>query len=85
MTQGIATILSARHVVLLAFGEGKADAVAAAVEGPVTAMCPASALQLHPHATVVLDEPLRPASPGRLLPRDLGPQARLAGALSPRR
>ncbi|MEH0546773.1 glucosamine-6-phosphate deaminase [Streptomyces sp. B21-105] len=56
VTQGIGTILEARHVVLLATGEGKADAVAASVEGPVAAVCPASALQLHPHATVVVDE-----------------------------
>jgi glucosamine-6-phosphate deaminase len=56
VTQGVGTILDARHVVLLAFGEAKADAVARAVEGPVTAMVPGSALQLHPHATVVVDE-----------------------------
>jgi glucosamine-6-phosphate deaminase len=56
LTQGIGTILSARHVVLLAFGPAKAAAIAAAVEGPVTAMCPASALQLHRHVTVVVDE-----------------------------
>ena len=56
ITQGIGTILAARHLVLVADGEGKAAAIAAAVEGPVTAMCPASALQLHPHATVVVDE-----------------------------
>ncbi|MDQ0992983.1 glucosamine-6-phosphate deaminase [Streptomyces sp. V3I7] len=56
VTQGIGTILEARHLVLLATGEGKADAVAATVEGPVAAICPASALQLHPHATVVTDE-----------------------------
>lgn len=55
VTQGVGTILEARHLVLLAFGGGKARAVARAVEGPVTAMCPASALQLHPHATVVVD------------------------------
>jgi glucosamine-6-phosphate deaminase len=55
VTQGIGTILDARHVVLVATGSGKADPVARAVEGPVTAMVPASALQLHPHATVVLD------------------------------
>jgi glucosamine-6-phosphate deaminase len=42
--------------VLVATGAGKADAVAAAVEGAVTASCPASVLQLHPHVTVVLDE-----------------------------
>ncbi|MGW2762747.1 glucosamine-6-phosphate deaminase [Streptomyces sp. NPDC001275] len=56
ITQGIGTILEARHLVLLATGEGKADAVAATVEGPLAAVCPASALQLHPHATVVVDE-----------------------------
>ncbi|WP_316783876.1 glucosamine-6-phosphate deaminase [Streptomyces sasae] len=56
ITQGIGTILEARHLVLLATGEGKADAVAATVEGPLAAVCPASALQLHPHATVVADE-----------------------------
>ncbi|MEU5097337.1 glucosamine-6-phosphate deaminase [Streptomyces sp. NPDC020996] len=56
ITQGIGTILQARHLVLLATGEGKADALAATVEGPVAAVCPASAIQLHPHATVVADE-----------------------------
>jgi glucosamine-6-phosphate deaminase len=57
VTQGVGTILQARHLVLLAFGAVKAEAVARAVEGPVTAMVPGSALQLHPHATVVVDEP----------------------------
>lgn len=57
LTQGVGTILEARHLVLLAFGAAKAEAVARAVEGPVTAMVPGSALQLHPHATVVVDEP----------------------------
>ncbi|NGN68894.1 glucosamine-6-phosphate deaminase [Streptomyces sp. A7024] len=56
ITQGIGTIMEARHLVLLATGEGKADAVAATVEGPVAAIVPASALQLHRHATVVVDE-----------------------------
>jgi glucosamine-6-phosphate deaminase len=56
ITQGIGTILEARHLVMLATGEGKAEAVAQAVEGPVAAVVPASALQLHPHATVVVDE-----------------------------
>ncbi|MFF5564622.1 glucosamine-6-phosphate deaminase [Streptomyces sp. NPDC012623] len=56
ITQGIGTILEARHLVLLATGEGKAEAVAQAVEGPVAALVPASALQLHAHATVVADE-----------------------------
>ena len=56
LTQGLATIGEARHVVLIAAGAHKADAIAAAVEGPVAAFCPASVLQLHPHVTVVLDE-----------------------------
>lgn len=56
ITQGLGTILEARHLVLLAFGEGKADAVAGAVEGPLSAFHPGSAIQLHPHATVVVDE-----------------------------
>jgi len=56
ITMGIGTILDARTCVLLAFGEGKAPAVAAAVEGPITAICPASALQLHPDVKVFLDE-----------------------------
>ncbi len=56
VTQGLGTILRARHLVLLAFGEGKAAAIAAALEGPVTASMPGSSVQLHPHVTVVLDE-----------------------------
>ncbi|KAA9089384.1 glucosamine-6-phosphate deaminase [Microbacterium radiodurans] len=56
ITQGIGTILRARHLVLLAFGAAKADAVAAAVEGPVSTSAPGSAVQLHPHVTVVVDE-----------------------------
>jgi glucosamine-6-phosphate deaminase len=56
ITQGLGTIGAARHLVLIATGSHKAAAVAAAVEGPVTASCPASALQLHPHVTMVVDE-----------------------------
>jgi glucosamine-6-phosphate deaminase len=56
LTQGLGTILDAKRVVLVAQGRGKADAVAAAVEGPLSAMCPGSALQLHRHATIVVDE-----------------------------
>ena len=56
ITQGVGTILTAHHLVLVAWGDEKADAVARCVEGPITAMVPASALQLHPHATVVVDE-----------------------------
>lgn len=56
ITQGLGTILEARHLILLAFGAGKADAVARAVEGPVTSSLPGSAIQLHPHVTVIVDD-----------------------------
>ena len=56
LTQGLGTISDARHVLLLATGSGKAAAVHAMVEGPVSAFCPASVLQLHRHATVLLDD-----------------------------
>ena len=56
LTMGVGTILEAREVLLLAFGEGKAPAVRAAVEGPLTASCPASVLQMHRRARVVLDD-----------------------------
>ena len=55
ITMGIATILDARSCVLLATGPAKAAAVAAMIEGPLSAACPASALQLHPRATIILD------------------------------
>ena len=56
ITMGIGTILDARRVLLLAFGPAKVRAVTDMVEGPLAAVCPASALQLHPRATVVLDD-----------------------------
>jgi glucosamine-6-phosphate deaminase len=56
VTQGLGTIMEARHLLLIARGHGKAAAVAATVEGPVSARCPASVIQLHPHVTVVVDE-----------------------------
>lgn len=62
LTQGLGTIQRARHLLLLATGEAKAEAVAAAVEGPLSASCPASVLQLHPHVSVLLD----PAAASRL-------------------
>lgn len=55
LTQGLGTIMEAREVLLVAQGQAKADAIAKAVEGPVSSMCPASILQLHPRATVVMD------------------------------
>jgi glucosamine-6-phosphate deaminase len=56
ITMGIGTIMEARQILLLAFGKSKATAVAAAVEGSITAMNPASALQMHPVVKVVVDE-----------------------------
>ena len=56
ITMGVGTILDAQRVLLLAFGPAKARAVVDMIEGPLAAICPASALQLHPRATVVLDE-----------------------------
>ena len=56
LTQGLGTILDAGRLVLVANGGSKAAAVAAAVEGPVSSFVPASALQLHAHATIILDE-----------------------------
>ncbi|WP_275002668.1 glucosamine-6-phosphate deaminase [Promicromonospora iranensis] len=56
LTQGLATIMSARHLVLLATGRAKAEAVHQLVEGPISAMWPATIMQLHPHATVLVDD-----------------------------
>jgi glucosamine-6-phosphate deaminase len=56
ITMGIGTIMDARMNIMLAFGENKALAVAATVEGPVASVMPASVLQHHPHAKVFVDE-----------------------------
>lgn len=56
LTQGLGTIMEARHSILVATGRSKAEAVHHLVEGPVSAMWPATVLQHHPHATVLLDE-----------------------------
>ncbi|MBW7997078.1 MAG: glucosamine-6-phosphate deaminase [Candidatus Glassbacteria bacterium] len=61
MTMGIGTIMEAGKLLLLANGENKAEAIARAVEGPITASVPASAIQLHPDVTVIMD---RAASAG---------------------
>lgn len=55
LTMGLGTIMSARAILLLATGKGKAKAIRDTVEGPITAMVPASILQFHPYATVILD------------------------------
>ena len=58
LTMGMATILSARAIVLIAAGDAKADAVRAMLYGGVTTAVPASFLQLHPQVTVMLDQSL---------------------------
>ncbi|MEX3506887.1 MULTISPECIES: glucosamine-6-phosphate deaminase [unclassified Corynebacterium] len=55
VTQGLGTIQRAGHLLLIATGANKQDAVAGLVEGPLSAACPASILQWHRHATVVVD------------------------------
>lgn len=56
ITMGVGTILDAQQIVLLATGENKARAVRDFIEGPVTSMVPASALQWHPYVTALLDQ-----------------------------
>ena len=56
LTQGLGTIMEARHVILVATGRSKAEAAHQLVEGAVSALWPATILQHHPHATVLLDD-----------------------------
>jgi len=56
VTQGLGTIMRAKHLVLLAFGAAKAEVIAGALEGPLTASLPGSLVQLHPQVTVIVDE-----------------------------
>jgi len=56
ITMGISTMLSAKRIILMAWGEDKAAAVKAIAEGPVTTDCPASLLQLHDHISFYVDE-----------------------------
>jgi glucosamine-6-phosphate deaminase len=56
LTQGLGTIMEARHIVLVATGAGKAQAVHHLVEGAVSALWPATILQHHPRVTVLIDE-----------------------------
>jgi glucosamine-6-phosphate deaminase len=74
VTMGIGTIMEARQIILLANKDNKADALSAAVEGCITAMCPASVLQMHPATTIIADKPAAaklkgayPANPQRLV------------------
>jgi glucosamine-6-phosphate deaminase len=56
LTMGVGTILDSRELLLLATGQAKASILAKAVEGPITAMISASAMQLHPNCKVIVDE-----------------------------
>jgi glucosamine-6-phosphate deaminase len=66
LTMGVGTILESRRCVLLALGKEKADVIAKAIEGPVTSMITATALQMHPRCAVVLDE----AAAAKLMQQD---------------
>lgn len=66
ITMGVGTIMEAKHIVLLAFGAGKAKAVRDTIEGPVTSFVPASILQMHRKVTVIIDE----EAAGSLLKKD---------------
>jgi len=59
ITMGVGTIMEARELLILASGESKASAVKAAVEGPITATCPASICQMHRRAYFIIDEAAR--------------------------
>jgi len=56
ITMGVGTIMDAKKLLLLASGESKAEAIAATCEGPITAKCPATIVQMHRHATVIVDQ-----------------------------
>jgi len=56
ITMGIGTIMDARQLLLLANGAGKAEAIQRTCEGPITAIVPATVVQLHPKATIIVDK-----------------------------
>ena len=56
ITMGIGTIMDARKLILLASGKNKAQAIKDTLEGPISAMVPATIVQMHQHATLLIDE-----------------------------
>jgi len=66
ITMGIGTILEARKILLLATGASKSEAIAKSIEGPITSAVSASALQLHPEVTFIVDD----AAASQLTQRD---------------
>ena len=65
LTMGVGTILEARELILLASGPAKADIIARAVEGPITASVSASAIQMHRNCKVIVDEDAAASLTGR--------------------
>ena len=57
LTMGISTVMSAKHIILMAWGEDKADVIGKVVEGEATRLIPASLLQNHPSIEAVVDDP----------------------------
>jgi len=76
ITQGLGTIMEARHLLLVVNGPDKAEILAAALNGPVSPDCPASVLQRHPHVTVVADQ----AAAAQLAPGSGQVSVRVAGS-----
>jgi glucosamine-6-phosphate deaminase len=56
ITMGVGTIMDSRAIILLASGENKAEAIAKTVEGPITALVPATMVQIHRNATIIIDK-----------------------------
>jgi glucosamine-6-phosphate deaminase len=56
ITMGVGTIMKARKIILMAWGEGKARIIKSTVEGPTSDLIPATFLQNHPNSTIVLDD-----------------------------
>ena len=55
-SMGIGSILKAKEIILIAYGEAKADAIKGMIEGEITEDCPTSALQKHDNVTVIPDD-----------------------------
>lgn len=52
---GLSSIMHSQHIILMAWGKEKAEAVSQMINGPITEKCPASILQKHPHTIIILD------------------------------
>ena len=85
ITMGVGTILECKRLLMLVTGAEKAEILHKAVEGPITAMVTATALQLHPHCTVVVDEEAGEARGEGVLPLDLRERAGVGRAAGPKR